>query len=110
MLRKIQSRAPLLNCFGLHEWAMLYRPSSAATRGDEKTTLSKFQDLPLRLSHEDIAAVLATNTLRCTHFDAFRFFTPDAVPLNKVTPPPCRSSVARNDQPGCVHVTMDLFK
>lgn len=108
MLRKIQSRAPLLNCFGLHEWAMLYQKLPEG--GDAATELSQFQQLPLRVTPATIAAVVQTKSLRCTHFDAFRFFTADAVPLNSVSPPPSRAAVAQNDQPGCVHVTMDLFK
>ena len=28
-------------------------------------------------------AVVDAHQLSCTHFDAFRFFTPDAVPLNR---------------------------
>lgn len=131
MLRKIQTRPPLLNCFGMHEWAMLYRKlpevtgeslSSFSSSSNDKNggeignniqaekKLSRFQQLPLRVSLETIAALVETKTLRCTHFDAFRFFTPDAAPLNSVSPPPTRAAVALNDQPGCVHVTMDLFK
>ncbi len=46
--------------------------------------------------------------VRCTHYDAFRFFTPGARPLNKLAP--TLEARADNEQPGCVHVTMDLFK
>ena len=106
MLRKVQSRPPLLNCFGLHEWAMLYSKLPEGQGGK----LSKFQQLPLRVSADTIASVIESKTLRCTHFDAFRFFTPDSAPLNSISPAPTREAVAQNDQPGCVHVTMDLFK
>src|SRR5262249_41378179 len=41
-------------------------------------------------------------------FDAFRFFTPAAAPLNRV--PLSRESTTDHDQPACVHVTMDLYK
>jgi hypothetical protein len=117
MLKKIQSKPPLLNCFGLHEWAMLYRKlpvEHSATKNSDVTpamkNLSKFQQLPLRVPYETIARLVEFKTLRCTHYDAFRFFTPDASPLNRISPPPSRATVASNDQPGCVHVTMDLFK
>lgn len=122
MLQKIHTRAPLLNCFGLHEWAMLYHRNSdqqmmtadpkvhPKSRNHEKKKLSKFQQLPLRLELEAVAELVESSTLRCTHFDAFRFFTPAAVPLNTISPPPTRERVSNNDQPGCVHVTMDLFK
>lgn len=46
--------------------------------------------------------------LACTHFDAFRFFTPEAKPLNPVQLE--RTGQRSNDQPGCVHANMDLFK
>lgn len=43
------ARPPLLHCFGLHEWAMLYRPRGSA--GDGR---SIHQDLPLRVSQEEV--------------------------------------------------------
>jgi hypothetical protein len=53
-------------------------------------------------------AVVESHELRCTHFDAFRFFTPDAIPRN-------RSALTREEQPlfeqpGCLHAGMDLYK
>ena len=51
---------------------------------------------------------MAAAGVRCSHFDAYRFFTPEAVPLNRV--PLRRIDTAGHDQPGCVHVTMDLYK
>ena len=118
MLVKIHSRPPLMNCFGLHEWAMLYRSSMNNNNVNQgihssefqPVKLSKFQQLPLRVSDEVIAEVVEKSTLRCTHYDAFRFFTSDSKPLNTISPPPKRDTVAQNDQPGCIHVTMDLFK
>ena len=52
--------------------------------------------------------VVDKHDLRCTHYDAYRFFTPPARPLNITV-------LGREDQPecdqgGCVHVTMDLYK
>jgi hypothetical protein len=44
----------------------------------------------------------------CTHFDAFRFFTTDARPLNRVQP--SRVTSAQFEQRGCLHANMDLYK
>ena len=46
--------------------------------------------------------------MRCSHFDAFRFFTPSARPLNSLQP--SRSEQIMLEQPGCLHATMDLYK
>ena len=46
--------------------------------------------------------------LRCTHIDAFRFFTAEAEPLNEHTP--TRAGQANDEQPGCIHANMDLYK
>lgn len=71
---------------------------------------SKHQDLPFRLNRDQIAAVIDERKLRCTHIDAIRFFTESAFPKNTVTPSPSRLTQPSSDQPGCVHVHMDLFK
>jgi len=104
LLRATESRPPSFNCFGMHEWAMLYTSSSDGQAGEPH------QHLPLRLPQAALnAAVLERGPLKCTHFDAFRFFTPAAVPLNQR--PLARSTQASSDeQPGCVHANMDLFK
>ena len=96
MLRRTASRPGQFGCFGLHEWAMVYRQ-------DEHR-----HPVPLRLGQDATDAVVESHDLRCTHFDAFRFFTPDAVPRN-------RSPLTRDDQPlfeqpGCLHAGMDLYK
>ena len=46
--------------------------------------------------------------LRCSHFDAFRFFTDAAVPRNveRLT----RDGQLGAEQPGCLHAAMDLYK
>jgi hypothetical protein len=64
--------------------------------------------VPLRLGRAGTDAVVESHDLRCTHFDAFRFFTPEAVPRN-------RTALTRDDQPlfeqpGCLHAGMDLYK
>ncbi|MEZ0166989.1 3-methyladenine DNA glycosylase [Kineococcus sp. LSe6-4] len=94
-----RGRAPQLACFGLHEWAMVHR-----TRPEEV----RHAGLPLRLGHEGTDAVVDSHRIRCTHHDAFRFFTPTAVPLNEVQP--TRQDQAAQEQPGCLHATMDLYR
>ncbi len=93
----IRDREPQFNCFGLHEWAMVYQ-----------TTDVRHSRVPLRLSSEQTDNQVSAAGVRCTHFDAQRFFTASALPLNKweLT----RSNSPEHDQPGCVHVNMDLYK
>jgi hypothetical protein len=98
LLRASGTRATRLDCFGLHEWAMLYRD------GDVR----RHKGLPLRLNPTGTDAVVESLPLRCTHYDAFRFFTRDAVPRNASVP--SRDGRVDTDQPGCLHVTMDLYK
>lgn len=85
-------------CFGLHEWAMLYRTDSNEVRHGS---------VPLRLSHEEIDDVVNRSQLRCTHFDAFRFFTEPATPRNQY--PLSREQQERTEQPACLHAGMDLY-
>ena len=99
LLTRTADRPPQLGCFGLHEWAMVYRQ-----RPDEV----RHSRWPLRLRRAGTDAVVEANPLRCSHFDAFRFFTEPARPLNSLTP--TRASQADLDQPGCLHATMDLYK
>ncbi|CBN78709.1 conserved unknown protein [Ectocarpus siliculosus] len=108
LLQATTSRAPVLHCFGLHEWAMLYRPRGAEEAGIDARSVH--QTLPLRVSQDEINAMVEGRggALACTHFDAFRFFTPEAKPLNPVQLE--RVGQRSNDQPGCVHANMDLFK
>lgn len=96
MERTTVHRAPRLSCFGLHEWAMLYR------------TGEKRHEVPLRLGAAGTDAVVEAHPLRCTHFDAFRFFTDEAVPLNAT--PLSRAEAIANEQPGCLHANMDLYR
>src|SRR5262249_42454941 len=48
------------------------------------------------------------NRVRCSHFDAYRFFTEPARPLNALRP--TRENQPELDQPGCLHANMDLYK
>jgi len=52
--------------------------------------------------------VVESHRIRCTHHDAFRFFTPAARPRNAIQP--TRADQAALEQPGCLHATMDLYK
>lgn len=87
------------SCFGLHEWAMVYRLGPGEKR---------HESLPLRLSAEETNRVVEENRLVCSHIDAFRFFTPQAAPLNASRP--TRESQPMRDDPACLHVGMDLYK
>lgn len=99
LLEATETRAPSFGCFGRHEWAMVYRQSPDEIRHSA---------WPLRLPTADIAAVVESTPLRCTHFDAFRFYTSQARPLNVVQP--TRETQSDLEQPGCLHATMDLYK
>ncbi|MEI6793861.1 MAG: 3-methyladenine DNA glycosylase [Verrucomicrobiota bacterium] len=98
LCRAVATRAAFHGCFGLHEWAMVYGQAEQRRHGA----------WPLRLGAEGTDAVVRAMPVRCTHYDAFRFFTPGARPLNKLAP--TLEARVDNEQPGCVHVTMDLFK
>ena len=82
---------------------MLYRPPTA------QAPPRRHQQLPLRLSQSELNAVVEEQPIGCTHFDAFRFFTAEAAPLNTVRDL-TRARQAANEQPGCVHSSMDLFR
>jgi hypothetical protein len=63
---------------------------------------------PLRFPPEELARIVEATPLCCSHFDAFRFFTGPARPLNKLQP--TRAESARFEQRGCLHANMDLYK
>lgn len=90
-------RPPRYGCSGLHEWAMVYR-----------APVIRHSQLPLRFSPPEIARIVESQTVCCSHYDAFRFFTSDARPLNRMQPG--RDNKIAHDQPGCLHVNMDLYK
>ena len=97
LLRATSRRAARLNCFGLHEWAMVYRTPDV-----------RHGQVPLRLGAAGTDAVVESMPLRCSHFDAYRFFTEQAAPRN--SEPLSRESQVATEQPGCVHANMDLYK
>lgn len=95
LLRATASRPPRYDCFGMHEWAMVYK-------GEPR------HDLPLRLGREGTNRVVEAHQLKCSHFDAYRFFTPAAAPLNLTVLD--RAGQVDNEQPACLHANMDLYK
>lgn len=98
LLAATAGRAPNFGCYGLHEWAMVFRGEDVRHR----------ESVPLRLSQREIDEVVSTRAICCSHFDAFRFFHPAARGLNRLQP----TLEARRamEQPGCVHANMDLYK
>ncbi|MDT5008866.1 MAG: hypothetical protein QOH57_483 [Mycobacterium sp.] len=98
LMEATASRSAAFGCFGMHEWAMVYRAGPDELR----------HPLPLRLGHDGTDAVVDSMPLRCTHFDAFRFFTNSARPRNEVQL--TREKQVTIEQPGCLHAGMDLYK
>ena len=99
LLQRTAARPGFFGCFGLHEWAMVYR---------QQATDVRHPDWPLRLPADGVAGVVEERGVRCGHFDAFRFFTPAARPLNLLQP--TRADQPALEQPGCLHANMDLYK
>lgn len=97
LLRSTAARPARFGCFGLHEWAMVYRAGEVRHGG-----------VPLRLGAAGTDAFVESMPLRCSHFDAFRFFTGPAVARNEGTP--TRATQGDWEQPGCLHANMDLYK
>lgn len=99
MLTSTLERPAFFACFGLHEWAMVYRQTPDEIRHNQ---------YPLRFPPDEIARIVETGPVTCTHFDAFRFFTAPARPLNRMQP--TRATTAQFEQRGCLHANMDLYK
>ncbi|MDX6739257.1 3-methyladenine DNA glycosylase [Actinocorallia sp. A-T 12471] len=99
LLAATAARPAHLGCFGMHEWAMVYK------LGQDEIRHAAW---PLRLPPEEVAEVVDRRGVRCSHFDAFRFFTPPARPLNVLQP--TREGQREQEQPGCLHANMDLYK
>ena len=96
-LRGTAARPAQFGCSGLHEWAMVFRAGAVRHEG-----------WPLRLPAAEIERIVTGQGLRCTHYDAFRFFTVDARPLNRWQP--TRAGAPGLEQRGCLHANMDLYK
>ena len=86
-------------CFGMHEWAMVYRLTEDRTR---------HAAYPLRLGPGGTDRVVEGHRIACSHFDAYRFFTAEARPLNALSP--ASHDRPAYEQPGCLHAGMDLYK
>lgn len=93
-----RSRAPNFGCFGVHEWAMVYGGDDVRHEGVAE----------LRLPQREIDAFVESRPVACSHFDAFRFFSPEAKPLNRI--PLEWSTRHEMEQPGCIHANMDLYR
>jgi hypothetical protein len=96
LLGSTAARPASFGCFGLHEWAMVYRQEEHR------------HEAPLRLSQDTTDTVVESHKIVCTHFDAFRFFTPPAIGLNRLDP--TRENQPQLEQPGCLHAGMDVYK
>lgn len=95
--KAILARPPVFGCFGLHEWAMVYKSDEV-----------RHEQLPLRMKPADIADFVDSQNVACSHFDAFRFFTEEALVLNKLRP--TAEKRLEMEQGGCIHANMDLYK
>ncbi len=101
LCRATRNRAPHFGCFGMHEWAMVYQGGPEGRPRHEST-------LTMRLPQAEIDAIVESRPVCCSHFDAFRFFTESAMPLNRIQP--TQDTRMDNEQPGCLHTNMDLYK
>lgn len=99
LLAAMQARPAFFGCHGLHEWAMVYRQTPEEVRHNAR---------PLRFAPADLARIVEDSSITCSHFDAFRFFTAPARPLNKLQP--TRADAGQLEQRGCLHANMDLYK
>jgi hypothetical protein len=95
----ILERTPRFGCFGLHEWAMVYRLTQEELR---------HTGYRLRLSADELARFVESQNLTCTHYDAYRFFAPLAKPFNIIKP--TLQNRVQNEQAGCLHANMDIYK
>lgn len=85
-------------CYGVHEWAMVF--------GGHDVRHAEIA--PLRLPQDQVDAFVESRPVGCSHFDAFRFFAPEAKPMNRV---PLEWATRHDmEQPGCIHANMDLYR
>jgi hypothetical protein len=99
LLLATQTRPAFFGCYGLHEWAMVYRQTPDEIRHNA---------YGLRFAPDELARIVDSSPVCCSHFDAFRFFTPPARPLNRLQP--TRETTPLLEQRGCLHANMDLYK
>ncbi|MFK7849625.1 MAG: 3-methyladenine DNA glycosylase [Akkermansiaceae bacterium] len=98
LLQATQQHPPNFTCHGIHEWAMVYQAEE----------IRHASITPLRLTQSEVDAVVESHPIACSHHDAFRFFAKAAKPMNKLQP--SLATRHQNEQPGCVHANMDLYK
>ena len=98
VLAATQSRPANFGCYGVHEWAMVYRGNVDRHAGVA----------PLRLPQEEVDGFVESRPVACSHFDAYRFFAEQAKPLNRIRLE--WSSRHETEQPGCIHANMDLYR
>lgn len=99
LCNQMLTRPPRFGCFGLHEWAMVYKSSPEEIRHN---------GYRLRLPSKELAEFVESQTLCCTHYDAYRFFTKEALPLNTLNPR--LETRLEMEQAGCLHANMDVYK
>lgn len=99
LCEQVAGRVPRFGCHGLHEWAMVYQQSREQVR---------HQGYELRLSPTELAAFVESQSIGCSHYDAYRFFTPEARPMNTLRP--TLETRQQMEQGGCLHANMDLYK
>ncbi len=98
VLKATKDRPANFGCYGVHEWAMVYR--GREIRHDDIA--------PLRLPQEDVDRFVENRPVACSHFDAYRFFAEEAKPLNRISLE--WSTRHEMEQPGCIHANMDLYR
>ncbi len=99
LCRNVLARPPRFRCFGLHEWAMVYQRSAEQMRHEV---------YDLRLPAEELARFVESQAICCSHYDAYRFFTPGALGMNLLQP--TLETRLEFEQGGCLHTNMDLYK
>ncbi len=123
LLQRTLHAAPILHCYGLHEWAMQYQAKISPKDKLSLPPSSKYQShLKLRIDQKTLNETVEKNTLFCSHIDAWKFFAQEALPLNQFDKHSSHESsglpsakerpewLLRSEQPACVHTTMDLLK
>ena len=99
LCQNIANRPLRLRCYGLHEWAMVYKSPIETIR---------HKGYKLRLSPEELARFVESQSICCSHYDAYRFFTDESRPMNLLKP--TLSTRLQMEQGGCLHANMDLYK
>ena len=94
------SRPPSYGCFGLHEWAMVYR--LAADAGAPRAAAAAARQRRHRRGRRGAP-------LRCTHVDAYRFFTPRRRRATR-SRPTRDEPAARSSSPAACTPGMDLYR